>query len=59
VRSDVNGFIVRYDGTFTDFYHRIGVTHSIATETSGATPVEDACRVNLIWITGVMELIAG
>jgi hypothetical protein len=58
VRSDENGFIVRYDGTFTDFYQRIGVAHSIATETSGATPVETACRVNLAWITGVMELVA-
>jgi hypothetical protein len=58
MRSDANGFIVRYDGTFSDFYQRIGVAHSVATETSGATPVEVACRVNLIWITGVMGLLA-
>jgi hypothetical protein len=57
-RSDADGFIVRHDGTFSDFYHRIGVAHSIATETSGATPVEQACLVNLIWLTGVMELVA-
>jgi hypothetical protein len=58
VRSDENGFIVRYDGTFSDFYQRIGVPHSIATETTGATPMEDACRVNWIWLTGVIDLVA-
>jgi hypothetical protein len=57
VRSDRNGFIVRYDGSFSDFYHRIGAAHSIATETSGATPIEQACRVNLVWMTGVMDLV--
>ena len=59
VRSDQHGFIVRHDGSFSDFYHRLGVPHSIAIETSGATPIQDACRVNLIWIAGVMDLIAG
>jgi hypothetical protein len=59
VRSDSNGFIVRYDGSFSDFYHRVGAAHSIATETSGATPVAQACLVNMIWMTGVMELVAG
>ena len=59
VRSDAKGFIVRYDGTFSDYYQRIGVPHSIATETSGATPMEDACRVNWIWLTGVIDLVAG
>jgi hypothetical protein len=58
VRSDRDGFIVRYDGTFSDFYQRIGVPHSIATETTGATPMEDACRVNWIWLTGVIDLVA-
>jgi hypothetical protein len=58
VRSDEDGFIVRHDGTFSDFYQRIGVPHSIATETTGATPTEDACRVNWIWLTGVIDLVA-
>lgn len=58
VRSDADGFIIRYDGSFSDFYQRIGVAHSIAPETTGATPIEDACRVNLIWITGVIDLVA-
>jgi hypothetical protein len=58
VRSDQDGFVVRYDGTFSDFYQRIGVPHSIATETTGATPMEDACRVNRIWLTGVIDLVS-
>lgn len=57
VRSDRHGFIVRHDGSFSDFYHRLGAEHSIATETSGATPIEDACRVNLIWVAGVLDLL--
>jgi hypothetical protein len=58
VRSDARGFIVRYDGTFSDFYQRIGVPHSIATETTGATPMEDACLVNWIWLSGVIDLVS-
>jgi hypothetical protein len=58
VQSDARGFIVRHDGTFSDFYQRIGVPHSIATETTGATPMADACLVNWIWLTGVLDLVA-
>jgi hypothetical protein len=57
VRSDAGGFLVRYDGSFSDFYQRIGVGHSIAVETTGATPIEDACLVNWIWLTGVIDLV--
>jgi hypothetical protein len=57
MRSDARGFIVRHDASFSDFFHRSGAEHSIATETSGATPLEDACRVNLVWLNGVMELL--
>ena len=57
LRSDENGFIVHYDASFSDFYQRIGVSHSIAPETTGATPLEDACLVNWIWITGVIDLL--
>jgi hypothetical protein len=58
MRSDANGFIVRHDGSFSDFYERIGVRHSIAAETSGATPIRDACRVNRIWLRGILHLLA-
>lgn len=58
LRSDRGGFIVRHDGSFSDFYHRLGVPHSIATETSGATPLADACLVNWIWLSGVIDLVA-
>lgn len=58
LRSDAHGFLVRHDASFSDFYHRLGAEHSIATETSGATPMELACLVNWIWLTGVMDLVA-
>jgi hypothetical protein len=57
LRSDEKGFIVHYDGSFSDFYQRIGVAHSITAETTGATPMADACRVNWIWMTGVIDLV--
>jgi hypothetical protein len=58
VRSDENGFIVHYDASFSDFYQRIGVEHSITCETTGATSMGDACRVNWIWMAGVIDLVA-
>jgi hypothetical protein len=57
VRSDANGFIVRHDGSFSDFYQHIGAAHSVATETTGATPMKQACLVNWIWFTGVVDLL--
>jgi hypothetical protein len=58
MRSDDHGFIVRHDASFSDFFDRLGVGHSIATETSGATPMDQACLVNWIWLTGVMDLLS-
>jgi len=55
--SDENGFIVHYDASFSDFYQRIGVEHSITSETTGATSMPDACLVNWIWLTGVIDLV--
>lgn len=57
VRSDAAGFLVRYDGSLSDFCQRIGVGHSITVETTGATPIEDACLVNWIWLAGVIDLV--
>lgn len=57
MRTDERGFIVRHDGSFSDFYHRLGAAHSIAPETSGATPMEQACLVNWIWLTGVLDAL--
>lgn len=57
-RSDERGFIVRHDGSFSDFFLRVGARHSIAPETSGATPMTDAMLVNRLWITGILDLVA-
>lgn len=54
--SDENGFVVRYDGSWSDYFYRIGVDLSITSETSGATPIDKACLVNWIWLTGMIDL---
>jgi predicted deacylase len=54
--SDANGLLVRHDGSFSDLMFRLGAKHSIAVETTGATPLDVACEVNLAWIEGVVEL---
>jgi len=56
-KSDAQGFIVRHDGSLQDLMFRFGAKHSITVETSGATPVGIARRVNLIWIYGLIELV--
>lgn len=63
LESDGNGFICRHDGTWTDLLFRFGESqgrriHSVTAETTGATPLEIACQVNLIWIYGIMDLVA-
>lgn len=55
--SDEAGFIVRHDGTFSDFFYRRGAKYSLTTETSGATPIGKACQVNWIWIRGIIGLL--
>ena len=54
-KSDAQGFIVRHDGSLQDLMFRFGAKHSITVETSGATPVGIARRVNLIWIYGLIK----
>lgn len=58
MRTDARGFIVRHDGSLSDLWHRLGVPHALTVETLGATPIEDAIRVNLAWIRGVSALAA-
>lgn len=57
MKSDENGFIVRHDGSLTDLFHRLGAKYSVTVETTGATPIKKACKVNLIWIFGLIDLI--
>lgn len=58
VPSDEWAFIVRHDGTLTDLLYRLGVRHSIAAETTGASAIASAIEVNRIWIEGLLDLIA-
>lgn len=57
MKSDENGFIIRYDGTFIDLFFRLGVRHSVTAETTGKTPLNKAQAVNLIWIFGLVDLV--
>lgn len=57
--SDANGLILRHDGSLPDLLYRAyGIIHGITPETTGATPLALACHVNLIWIKGVLDLVA-
>ncbi len=57
IKSDEDGSIVRYDGSFTDLTYRLGVPYNVAVETTGVTPLDIACKVNLLWINGFIDLI--
>jgi hypothetical protein len=55
--SDDLGFIDRHDGCLTDLIYRLGVKHSVTTETTGATPIDKAIKVNMLWIKGLINLL--
>ncbi len=57
IKSDENASIVRYDGSLTDLTYRLGTPYNVAVETTGATPIDMACKVNLAWIYGFINLI--
>lgn len=56
--SDSRGFIVRHDGTLPDLLLKFGAEHGITVETTGATSPEAADQANMIWIRGVLDLMA-
>ena len=58
VRADAEGFIICPDGSITDRYHRAGVPHVAAIETTTETPAALADEINLIWIRGFIDLVA-
>lgn len=58
MRTDREGFIVRHDGTLGDLLHRLGVRYPVTAETTGKTPLDTACRVNWLWIRGLIDLAA-
>ena len=59
VRADPEGFIICHDGSITDKYGRAGVPYTAAIETTTQTPAALADEVNLIWIYGFIDLVAG
>lgn len=56
MRTDRQGFIVRHDGTLGDLLYRLGVAFPVSAETTGKTPIDKACRVNWLWIKGLIDL---
>ncbi len=54
--SDANGSLIRYDGSLSDLLQRIGVKNVVTVETTGKTPLDKACMVNLEWILGLVNL---
>ena len=56
-KTDNKGFIVRYDGSFSDLMFRLGAKYSVAPVTTAATPLDKAMEVNLAWIYGVLDLV--
>lgn len=57
MKSDEDGFIIRHDGTLGDLLYRLGTPYNVTPETTGATPLDVACQVNLLWIKGFIDLI--
>lgn len=58
IKSDKLGFIKRHDGSFGDLADRLGAKYNVTTETTGATPLKKAIKVNMIWIKGLVDLIS-
>jgi hypothetical protein len=59
VHSDADGLIELHDGSVTDYFFRRGVPYTAALETTTETPLARSHEVNLIWIRGFIDLVAG
>jgi hypothetical protein len=59
VFADAEGAIECHDGSITDYYHRRGTPYVAAVETTTETPGPLADEINLIWIYGFIDLVAG
>ncbi|MFH0701003.1 MAG: hypothetical protein V2A62_01045 [Candidatus Woesearchaeota archaeon] len=56
--TDHRGFISRHDGSLDDLAYRLGIPHAISAETSGEISLHLADQVNMIWIKGMIDLVA-
>jgi hypothetical protein len=59
VHSDKDGLIELHDGSVTDYFFRRGVPFTAALETTTQTPLARSHEVNLLWIRGFIDLVAG
>jgi hypothetical protein len=59
VHSDGDGLIELHDGSVTDYFFRRGVPYTAALETTTQTPLDRSHEVNLLWIRGFIDLVAG
>lgn len=55
MKSDKYGFITRHDGSLIDAMYRLRTKHCIVVETTGATSLEIADKVNMVWIKGIID----
>lgn len=58
IMSDEEGFVVRHDGTLPDLMYRLGIKYCVTVETTGSTPINIACKINLFWIYGIIEILS-
>ncbi|MBI4738733.1 hypothetical protein HY772_04135 [Candidatus Woesearchaeota archaeon] len=50
--------MTRADGNLQDLLYRLGTPYTVTVETTGKTDVAKAMQVNLLWIKGIIDLIA-
>jgi predicted deacylase len=59
VFTDEDALVKFHDGSITDYFHRRGVPWTVALETTTATAMPTCHAVNLVWIKGFVDLVAG
>lgn len=57
-RIDRNGFVLLHDGSITDMFYQLGSMYAIAVETDTRLCLNTVCKINYIWISELMQLIA-
>ncbi|MDP2683718.1 MAG: succinylglutamate desuccinylase/aspartoacylase family protein [bacterium] len=58
VEIDNDGFIVLHDGSITDMFHRLGSKYAVTAETDTRLSLEKVSKINYIWITELVKLVA-
>ena len=59
VFSDDDGLIQLHDGSVTDYFFHRGVPLTAALETTTSSPLSACHEVDLVWIRGFVDLLAG